>query len=144
MLRNIPRTTPSLVARSMQQKFQGTTVISIYTDNQLTFAAVPPLLSRAYAGEAPQPNTSNVSNPNASSSESQGINKSRATEASSPEHGGSVSQPVSNPESTGLGQQEEQTESQDHVFSDPNKSQQQKKKETLEYGQNKKLDAADN
>ncbi|KAF1975976.1 hypothetical protein BU23DRAFT_456702, partial [Bimuria novae-zelandiae CBS 107.79] len=99
---------------------------------------------RSYAGEASPQNTSNISNPNANSSESQGTNKSRATEGASPELGGSVAQPVSDPSLTGLGGQEEPTESQDHVFSDPNKSQEQKKKETLEYGQNKKFDAADN
>lgn len=43
-----------------------------------------------------------------------------------------------------MGQQEEQTESQDHIFSDPDKPQEQKKKETLEFGQKKKLDPADN
>ena len=119
-------------------------MFQLHISKRLTVTVAPPLLSRAYAGKSSSPNASNVSDPNASSSESQGINKSRGTEASPPEHGGSVSQPVSNPESTGLGQQEEQTQSQDNIFSDPNKSQEQKKKETLDYGQNKKLDPADN
>jgi hypothetical protein len=44
---------------------------------------------------------------------------------------------------SGLGGQEEVTESQEHMKHDPNKPESQKRKETLEYGQNKKLDPAD-
>jgi hypothetical protein len=50
---------------------------------------------------------------------------------------------VSHPEESGLGAQEEATESQEHMKHDPNKPDSQKRKETLEYGQNKPLDPAD-
>jgi hypothetical protein len=51
--------------------------------------------------------------------------------------------PVSNPSATGLGEQETTTESAEHMKHDPNESDAEKRKKTLEYGQNKKLDPAD-
>ncbi|EMD62652.1 hypothetical protein COCSADRAFT_201252 [Bipolaris sorokiniana ND90Pr] len=49
----------------------------------------------------------------------------------------------SHPENNRVGASEEMTESQDHMKHDPNESDAKKREKTLEYGQNKPLDAAD-
>ena len=108
--------------------------------------ALPSPITRTYATEGASPGqASNVSNPQASSAESQSINKSASagrTDKNDGDHA-SVQNPVSHPEESGIGGQEEPTESQDKMKHDPNKPDSQKKKETLEYGQNKPLDPAD-
>jgi hypothetical protein len=77
--------------------------------------------------------------------EGQQINQSAATGRTDKNDADHVSlqNPVSHPEQSGIGGQEEPTESQDNMKHDPEKPDSQKRKETLEYGQNKPLDAAD-
>jgi hypothetical protein len=55
----------------------------------------------------------------------------------------SMQTPISNPEEGGLGGQEETTPSQGAMKRDPNEPAEKKREKVLEYGQNKKLDAAD-
>ncbi|PVH93707.1 hypothetical protein DM02DRAFT_484146, partial [Periconia macrospinosa] len=100
---------------------------------------------RTYASssDASYGQTSNVSNPQASSPESQSINKSRATDGSAQQDTKSVQTPVSNPEDTGLGSQEETTQSQDAMKRDPNESDEKKREKVLGWGQGRKLDPAD-
>lgn len=101
-------------------------------------------MTRSYAKAAPG-QASNVSNPQASSAEAQNINKSASvgqTDRNDGDHA-SVANPVSHPEEGGLGATEETTESQDKMSHDPNEPASEKKRKTLEYGQNKPLDPAD-
>ncbi|TKA49851.1 hypothetical protein B0A49_13734, partial [Cryomyces minteri] len=83
--------------------------------------------------------SSNVSNPQAGSVEGQQVNQSRATDSQSSPDTASTANPVSNPEESGLGQQEEGT---DPVKQDPKKSDAEKAKRVEQQG-NKPLDAAD-
>ncbi|CBX92070.1 hypothetical protein IAQ61_000260 [Plenodomus lingam] len=116
---------------------------SLYERGQV----VAPVLTRTYAtkdGSSPG-QTSNVSNPQASSAESQSINKSASvgrTDKNDADHV-STANPVSKPEEGRLGATEETTESQDKMKHDPKESDKEKREKTLEYGQNKPLDAAD-
>jgi hypothetical protein len=86
-----------------------------------------------------------VSQPHASSIEGQEINRKAAggrTDKNDADHA-STQNLVSHPEESELGAQEEAIESQEHIKHNPNKPDSQKKKENLEYGQNKPLDPAD-
>ncbi|KAF3007744.1 hypothetical protein E8E13_009972 [Curvularia kusanoi] len=109
--------------------------------------ALAPTLSRTYAvnpsSSAASKNNSNAANPQASSSESQDINSSAATRGTKDQDTGSLANPVSHPEDGGLGSTEEPTQSQDAMSHDPKESDASKRKKTLDYGQNKPLDAAD-
>jgi hypothetical protein len=101
------------------------------------------VLTRTYAtkdGASP----GHVSQPHASSIEGQQIKQSAATGRTDKNDADHVSlqNPVSHPEQSGIGGQEEPTESQDNMKHDPEKPDSQKRKETLEYGQNRPLDAA--
>ncbi|EOA92249.1 hypothetical protein ACJQWK_03757 [Exserohilum turcicum] len=104
-----------------------------------------PVVSRTYASSAAPGQASNVSNPQASSPESQDINKSASvgrTDSNDADHA-SIQNPVSHPENDRVGMSEETTESQDNMKHDPNESDAKKREKTLEYGQNKPLDPAD-
>ncbi|KAI8934325.1 hypothetical protein NX059_009061 [Plenodomus lindquistii] len=129
-LSRFSRSAPS-VNRSFQQRSQ----------------VVAPVLSRTYATrDGPSPGqTSNVSNPQASSAASQSINKSASvgrTDKNDADHASNAN-PVSHPEDGSMGATEETTQSQDKMKHDPQESDSEKRKKTLDYGQNKPLDAAD-
>ncbi|KAI4644137.1 uncharacterized protein J4E78_009721 [Alternaria triticimaculans] len=73
------------------------------------------------------------------------INKSASvgqTDKNDGDHA-SVQNPVSHPEQDRAGATEETTESQDNMKHDPKESDAKKREKTLNYGQNKPLDAAD-
>ncbi|KAF2743493.1 hypothetical protein M011DRAFT_480834 [Sporormia fimetaria CBS 119925] len=103
-----------------------------------TYAQGPHGQSRASPGQS-----SNVSDTNASSPEAKGVLNSRATEGSKQQDTKSTHTPVSNPEESGIGGQEETTESQGAMKRDPNEPAEKKREKVLEYGQNKPLDPAD-
>lgn len=103
-----------------------------------TYASSPSGQSRASPGQS-----SNVSGTNASSPEGQEVLNSRATDSRPQQDTKSIQTPVSNPEEGGLGGQEETTQSQAAMKRDPNEPADEKRKKVLEYGQNKKLDPAD-
>ncbi|KAJ4365131.1 hypothetical protein N0V83_008749 [Neocucurbitaria cava] len=134
ILQSLSRASP-VARRSFQQRGQS----------------VPAALSRTYTqkdGASPG-KSSNVSNPQASSAESQEINQKAAhgrTDKNDADHA-SIQTPVSHPEQDRAVATEETTQSQDAMKHDPNEpagtGSQKKKKKTLEYGQNKPLDAAD-
>lgn len=84
-----------------------------------------------------------MSNPQANSAEGQEVNQSRATDRRAQQDTGSVQTPVSNPSASGVGQQEEQTESQAQMKRDPREPNSKKREEVLKHGQSKKLDPAD-
>ncbi|KAF2272087.1 uncharacterized protein EI97DRAFT_386585, partial [Westerdykella ornata] len=86
--------------------------------------------------------SSNVSGTNASSPEGQGILNSRATDGRLQQDTKSTQTPISHPEEGGLGGQEETTPSQAAMKRDPNEPAEEKRKKVLEYGQNRKLDPA--
>lgn len=110
----------------------------------LTLTAFAAPFVRTYAARPGQtPNDSNAANPQANNADGQAVNKSRAIEEHSQQDTKSAQNPVSNPEATGLGEQETTTESADHMKHDPSESGAEKRKKTLEFGQNKKLDPAD-
>jgi hypothetical protein len=114
----------------------------------ISHPAIQPSLTRTFATpsqdkSASPGQSSNVSNPQSGSAEGQEINQSRATDSRSSPDSASVQTPVSNPEESGLGGQEEQTESQDKMKRDPSEPDSKKREEVLKFGQNKKLDAAD-
>ncbi|KAF2256143.1 hypothetical protein BU26DRAFT_574033 [Trematosphaeria pertusa] len=129
MLRTVPRSSAPFLSRSFQQRSQ----------------VLSPVLSRTYAGETTRdsPNTSNVANPQASNAEDQEVNKSRGKERGETETGGSTQSPVSNPAESGIGGQEEQTQSQAEMKRDPSEPDSKKREEVLKHGQGKKLDPAD-
>jgi hypothetical protein len=117
------------------------------TRKQLTcfIPVLAPVLTRTYASSAAPGQASNVSNPQASSVESQDINKSASvgrTDRNDGDHA-SIQNPVSHPEHDRAGATEETTESQDNMKHDPKESDAKKREKTLNYGQNKPLDAAD-
>jgi hypothetical protein len=87
--------------------------------------------------------SSNVREPVSSSTESQQINTSRGAERSEDSAKDSAASPVSNPEKTGVGAQEEQQPSSDVIKQDPSKSSKEKRENVERFGQNKKMDAAD-
>ncbi|EUC35829.1 hypothetical protein COCVIDRAFT_88408 [Bipolaris victoriae FI3] len=128
VLKSFSRSAP-IASRALQQRGQ----------------ALPPIISRTYASGAVPGQSSNVSNPQASSAESQSINHSASIGQTDKNDGDHVSiqNPVSHPENDRVGASEEGTESQDHMKHDPNESDAKKREKTLEYGQNKPLDAAD-
>ncbi|USP76707.1 hypothetical protein yc1106_03981 [Curvularia clavata] len=126
--RNLLRSAP-LTSRALPQRIQ-------------TFT---PFAARTYADGAVPGQSSNVSNPQASSPESQDINHSASigqTDKNDADHV-SIQNPVSHPEQDRAGGSEEGTESQDNMKHDPNESDAKKREKTLGYGQNKPLDAAD-
>lgn len=67
----------------------------------------------------------------------------RSTDGRRQQDTGSVQNPISNPEEGGIGGQEESTPSQGAMKRDPKESDEKKREKILGYGQNKKLDAAD-
>lgn len=109
--------------------------------------ALAPALTRTYAinpsSSSASANNSNVSDPRASSADSQDVNASAATRGTKDQDTGSVANPVSRPEEGGLGATEETTQSEDAMKHDPSESDKKKREKTLGYGQNKPLDAAD-
>ncbi|KAJ4988204.1 hypothetical protein SVAN01_06300 [Stagonosporopsis vannaccii] len=139
ILQSFTRSAPA-ATHSFQQRTTGTVTL---TNNPV----LAPALTRAYAvnpsSSSASQNNSNVSNPQASSSESQDINASAATRGTNDQDTGSVANPVSRPEEGGLGATEESTQSQDKMSHDPNESDQSKREKTLGWGQNQPLDAAD-
>lgn len=150
MLRTVPRSSVSLLSRSFQQRSQGTLNLAypIPATQPLANHCSPvlsPVLSRTYAGETTRdsPNASNVANPQANNAEGQEVNKSRGKERGNTETGGSTQSPVSNPAESGIGGQEEQTQSQAEMKRDPSEPDSKKREEVLKHGQNKKLDPAD-
>jgi hypothetical protein len=102
-----------------------------------------PVLARTYASKASPGQSSNVSQPQASSAESQDINQSRANDRAKDQDTASTQNPVSHPEAAGMGQQEEPTQSQEEMKRDPSEPDSVKRKKVLEKGGNKKLDPAD-
>ncbi|CAN9282955.1 unnamed protein product [Alternaria alternata] len=127
-LQSFSRSAPT-AARSLQQRSE----------------VLAPVLTRTYASSAAPGQASNVSNPQASSAESQDINKSASvgqTDRNDGDHA-SIQNPVSHPEHDRAGATEETTESQDNMKHDPKESDAKKREKTLNYGQNKPLDAAD-
>ncbi|CAN9190848.1 hypothetical protein AA0118_g10855 [Alternaria tenuissima] len=127
-LQSFSRSAPT-AARSLQQRSE----------------VLVPVLTRTYASSAAPGQASNVSNPQASSAESQDINKSASvgrTDRNDGDHA-SIQNPVSHPEHDRAGATEETTESQDNMKHDPKESDAKKREKTLNYGQNKPLDAAD-
>jgi len=90
--------------------------------------------------------SSNVREPVSSSPESQGVNAARGGEqahGSSAPDTASTAKPVSNPEQSGLGRQEEPQPSSEQMKRDPNEPAEKKREKVLEFGESKKLDAAD-
>ena len=145
-LQSFSRSAPT-VARSFQQRSEGSYARPRTIKKHLTYFALvlAPVLSRTYASSAAPGQSSNVSNPQASSAESQDINKSASlgrTDKNDGDHA-SIANPVSHPEQDRAGATEETTESQDHMKHDPKESDAKKREKTLNYGQNKPLDAAD-
>ncbi|KAF2872348.1 hypothetical protein BDV95DRAFT_381085 [Massariosphaeria phaeospora] len=133
--RNVARSSVAMTTRPRQH----------YTKSRVTRATIARNYVSDSSGAVPG-QSSNASSPQASSSEAQSVNKDRATDSlpgSSPDSA-SLAKPVTDPEESGIGGQEEQTESQDQMKRDPNESDSKKREKVLEYGQNKKLDAADN
>lgn len=70
------------------------------------------------------------------------VNQSRATDGASSPDTASVQTPVSNPEQSGLGGQEEPQPSQERMKRDPDEPDEKKRAEVLKEGQ-KPLDPAD-
>ena len=97
----------------------------------------------ATQGQASPGTASNVGNPASASSEAQRINQSRGTESSSgsPDTA-SVQTPVSNPKGASVGQQTEDTSTQQAFKQDPNAPASEKRKNVEEKGQ-RPLDPAD-
>lgn len=137
----------ALAGRSFQRRGQGNHIQAHLRRIGAEFKStvIVPSFSRANASTAAPGQASNVSNPQASSAQSQDINKSASvgqTDKNDADHA-SIQNPVSHPEQDRAGASEETTESQDHMKHDPKESDAKKKEKTLSYGQNKPLDAAD-
>ena len=145
-LQSFSRSAP-VATRSLQQRSEGNYPTSKTKEQRLTpfLSVLAPVITRTYASSAAPGQSSNVSNPQASSAESQSINKSASvgqTDKNDGDHA-SIQNPVSHPEHDRAGATEETTESQDNMKHDPKESDAKKREKTLNYGQNKPLDAAD-
>lgn len=99
---------------------------------------------RSYVDKKNTPQaTSNVKgNPIAGSAEEQRAKPGSGGDAKGSLDSASLAKPVSNPESTGIGSQEEPQPSQEHMKRDPKEPDAKKREEVLKEG-NKPLDAAD-
>ncbi|KAI1817712.1 hypothetical protein GGS20DRAFT_531495 [Poronia punctata] len=109
------------------------------------------IASRTYAskknidpshGQASPGTSSNVGNPGSASADEQGVKKARGVGSSASPDTASVQNPVSNPKGAKVGQQTEDTSTQEAFKQDPKKSPQQKREKVEEQGK-KPLDAAD-
>ncbi|PSN68610.1 hypothetical protein BS50DRAFT_490567, partial [Corynespora cassiicola Philippines] len=80
--------------------------------------------------------SSNVSQPHANNAEGQEINQSRATDSLKNQDTASVQSPISNPSESGLGGQEEPTQSEAQMKRDPNEPDSGKREEVLKHGEN--------
>lgn len=102
----------------------------------------PPVRTYVATSQSSPGHSSNVTNPQGASIESKQVNESRATDSQSSPDTASVQTPVSDPSSSGLGQQEEQQPAMEQLHRDPNEPDEKKREHVEKMGQ-KPLDAAD-
>lgn len=98
---------------------------------------------QATQGQASPGTAGNVTEPISASPEEQAINKSRGTGSKDSPDSKGLAEPVSSPKGSTVGQQTEDTSTQEAFKQDPNKSDSEKRKAVEEKGQ-RKLDPADN
>lgn len=99
------------------------------------------LSDRTYVSDSKDA-ASNVCNSSSASSDSQAVSSGRANESKGSHDSASLAKPVSNPESTGLGAQEEEQPTSNALKNDPNESAETKRAKVEEQGKIP-LDAAD-
>ncbi|PSK45226.1 hypothetical protein B9Z65_2366 [Elsinoe australis] len=96
---------------------------------------------KATQGQASPGTASNVASPGSVSADQQSIKQNRATDSTASPDTASVQTPVSNPSGAGIGQQEDDTSTQQTFKQDPNTSAEEKRKQVDKQGQ-KPLDPA--
>jgi len=97
---------------------------------------------KATQGQASPGTASNVAAPGSASQEQQEVKQSRATDSTSSPDTASVQTPVSNPSGAGVGQQEDDTSTQQAFKQDPNAPAHEKREQVEKKGQ-RPLDPAD-